>query len=210
MNERVLRELAREILGEGARLRQITGEGQRERRGIVHVAAPAKRKRLAGALPGGGGIPVEGFPYRAARFEQAGAFTSTRPLRDLDGALGHPSRVLQLPGASQGERLDMRDDVLGGGAFPGQRHNLFELVVGVPQEGNEILEQEKLGRIQPELRRPPNRQRRIIQAIQMELISGLADMCRCRAGRLQRDGFVGLGDRQRMLAGAGQGEAREQ
>ena len=93
LNKRAFRELAREILGEASRLRQVTGEGQRERRGIVHVAAPAKRERLAGALPGGGRIPVERFPHRSARFEQAGPFALTRSLRDLDGDRGRPSRV---------------------------------------------------------------------------------------------------------------------
>jgi hypothetical protein len=34
-----LRELAREILGEVARLPQITWQGERECRGIIHVAA---------------------------------------------------------------------------------------------------------------------------------------------------------------------------
>ena len=38
LHRRILWELAREILGEGSRLRQITGEGERERRGIVHFA----------------------------------------------------------------------------------------------------------------------------------------------------------------------------
>ena len=94
-----------------SRLRQITREGQRERRGIVHVAAPAERERPAGALPGGGRIPVERFPHRPGRFEQAGPFASTRPLRDLDGDRGRPSRVAQLAGAGQGQRLQVRDVV---------------------------------------------------------------------------------------------------
>src|SRR5262245_11167880 len=51
LNERILGELAREILGEGARLREITCESQRKGRGIIHVSAPVKRERLACALP---------------------------------------------------------------------------------------------------------------------------------------------------------------
>ena len=106
MHRRILRELAREILGEGSRLRQITGEGECERRGIVHFAtAPSELERPGGALPGGGRIPIKRFPHGGGRFEQAGPFASTRLLRDLDGDRGHPSRVLQLAGASQGERL---------------------------------------------------------------------------------------------------------
>ena len=109
-HERILRELAREILGEGARLLQIIGESQREGRGIIHVAASTQRERLAGALPGGG-IAVERFPHGSGRFEQGGPFTPTRALRDLDGDRGQSSRVLQAAGPSQGERLQMRDEV---------------------------------------------------------------------------------------------------
>ena len=147
LNRRILRELAREILGEGSRLRQITCEGERERRGIVHfAAAPSELERLGGALPGCSRIPVKRFPHRSGRFEQAGPLTSTRPLRDLDRDRGHPSRILQAAGASQGERLQMRDDVFRGAVLPGLFRRPSELVVGALQEGDEIGNQEKLGR----------------------------------------------------------------
>ena len=140
MHRRILRELAREILGESSRLREITCEGECERRGIVHFAtAPSELERPDGALPRGGRIPMKRFPHGGARFEQAGLFASTRLLRDLDGDRGHPSRVLQLAGASQGERLDMRDAVFRGGTLPGRCRRPSEFVLVTRQKGGEIL-----------------------------------------------------------------------
>ena len=152
-------------------LRQITGEGQRERRGIVHVAAPSKLERLAGALPGGCRIPVKRFPHGSARFEQAGPFASTRPLRDLDGDRGHPPRVLQAAGASQGERLDMRDDVLRrrGSSWPASP--IRPSSSSVPfRNATKYWIKSNSARFQLPLRRPTDRQQRVIQAIQEELI----------------------------------------
>ena len=93
------------------------------------------------------------FPHGGARFEQAGPFALTRLLRDLDGALGHPSRVLQLTRASQGERLYIRDAVFRGGTLPGRCRRPSEFVLVTRQEGNEILGLKQLGGFQLALRR---------------------------------------------------------
>jgi hypothetical protein len=106
----------------------------------------------------------------------------------------------------------MRDEILGRGVLPGQRHNPSELVVavrGALQERDEILDQEHVGRVQLALHRLTDRQQRVIQAIQVELISGLAAVRRCQV-RVQPEGPVGRSNRQLMLAGARQGETREQ
>ena len=131
-----------------SRLRQITGEGQRERRGIVHLAAPAERERLGGALPGGGRIPVKRFPHRSARFEQAGPFAPDPPAAR---SRRRPRTSVSRPAAGRSEPApappDARCVSSVAGLFLATAAGRREFVVGTLQEGDEIGDQEQRQRI---------------------------------------------------------------
>ena len=79
-----------------------------------------------------------------------------------------------------------------------------EFVLVARQEGDEILGQKQTGGFQLALRRETDRQQRIIKAIQHELIECPVGIRRGQVG-IQRDGLLGFGDRQLMLAGARSG-----
>ena len=170
---------------------------------------PFRARGLARALPGGRGIAVKRFPHGSARFEQAGPFASTRLLCDLDKNCGHPSRVLQAARASQGERLQMRHSVYQLRALSGRRRRPFEFLVVPLQEGDEIGNQQERAGFQVALPRARDRQQGIIKTIQVELIECPVGICRCPVG-IQRNGLLGFGNRQLVLAGAGQGQTRKQ
>ena len=85
----------------------------------------------------------------------------------------------------------------------------FEFVGGPLQEGDEIVNQEEFRGFQLPLRRTTQRQHRVVEAIQVELIACPVGIRRVQVG-IQRDGPVGFGNRQLMLAGARQRETGEQ
>ena len=95
------------------------------------------------------------------------------------------------------------------GLFRGRCRRPSEFVVVTRQEGDEILGQKQLADSSLRSAATTDRQQRIVKAIQQELIECPVAIRRVRVG-IQRDGLLGLGDRQLMLAGAHQGETRDQ
>jgi hypothetical protein len=74
-------------------------------------------------------------------------------LSDLDVDNRHSSGGLQLARASQRERLNVGNDVLGGGTLPGRCRRPSEFVLVTRQEGGEIRCLKQLGGFQLALRR---------------------------------------------------------
>ena len=104
-------------------------------------------------------------PHGSARFEQGGPLATTRALRDLDGDRRQSSRLLQSAGASQGERLQVRNEVDQPRALLRDRARLSEFLLVTLQEGDGIGNQAQVGGLQLTLRRPSDRQQRIVKAI---------------------------------------------
>ena len=142
LHRRVLRKVAGETVGQRARSRHITGHGERERGGIVHLVAPAERQGRGDLLSGGCRIPVQRFPHGGCRFEQRGPLEPPGLLRDGGGDRGCPPRVLQSGGASQAQRLKMRDQVFLGATGSGDRRLLTHAFAVVAQESDEVANQE--------------------------------------------------------------------
>jgi len=102
----------------------------------------------------------------------------------------------------------VRDGVFFCGTLSRHRRRPSEFVVGTLQEGDEIRDQEQRSGFQLPLRSTTHGQQRIVEAIQAELIECPVGIRRGQVG-IQRDGLLGFGDRQLILAGARQGETRD-
>ena len=139
-------------------------------------------------------------PARSRRPDFCAIWTATAAVRLAS---------LQLAGASQGERLQVRDDVFRGGTLPGRCRRSVEFVSLPVRKATKYWDQEQRRRIPACAPPQTHRQQGIIKAIQHELIECPVGIRRGQVG-IQRDGLLGFGNRQLMLAGARQGETREQ
>ena len=188
-------------LGKGSRLRHIAREGQRERRGIVHVAAPSELERPGGALSGCGRIPVKRFPHGRGRFEQAGPFALADRCAISTGTADIRLASCKRPerARASASRCEIMSSV--------ERFLLATAAVRLMSSSSPFRKatkyrtRSKLRRFELALRRATDRHLGILEAIQVELTDCLLAYARCQIG-IERDGLVGFGDRQLILAGA--------
>ena len=105
--------------------------------------------------------------------------------------------------------LYVGDDFFRGRTLPRRCRYPSEFVLVTGQEGDKILYRKEVFGFQLALRRETDRPQGIIKAIQYEVLECLVGIRRGQVG-IQRDGFLGFGNRQLMLTRARQGETREQ